>query len=92
MARRIDREDFFCLPPSQKYCKAPHIIAMGGFNIGVTMLKPIFCIVLSDGENWSVEAEWPDGTIEPVKDFKGHSDAVIWLSTRSESWLQERTA
>ena len=56
------------------------------------MLKPIFCIVLSDGENWSVEAEWPDGTIEPVKDFKGHSDAVIWLSTRSEIWLQERTA
>ena len=35
------------------------------------MLKPIFCVVLSDGDNWSVKAEWPDGTIEPVDTFEG---------------------
>jgi len=57
---------------------------------GIVMLKPIFSVVLSDGDNWSVEAEWPDGTIEPVEDFRGHSDAVDWLNTRSESWLRER--
>ena len=54
------------------------------------MLRPVLCVVLSDGDNWSVEAEWPDGTIEPVEAFKGRLDAVDWLSTRSESWLQER--
>jgi hypothetical protein len=63
-----------------------------GSTLEPAMLKPIFCIVLSDGENWLVEAEWPDGTIEPVDTFEGHSAAVDWLSTRSESWLQERTA
>jgi hypothetical protein len=56
------------------------------------MLRPIFSVVLSDGDNWSVEAEWPDGTIEPVDTFEGRSDAVDWLSVRSGSWLEERTA
>lgn len=32
--------------------------------------KPTFCIVLGDADNWSVEAEWPDGTIERVISFK----------------------
>jgi hypothetical protein len=61
-------------------------------NIGAAMLRPIFCVVLCDGDIWSVEAEWPDGTIEPVDTFEERSDAVDWLSARSESWLQERTA
>jgi hypothetical protein len=53
-------------------------------------VKPVFCVVLRDGEKWSVEAEWPDGTIEHVDTFDGHSDAVNWISTRSETWLEER--
>ena len=36
----------------------------------VTARTPIFCVVLKDGEYWEVEAEWPDGTIEPVYQFK----------------------
>ena len=39
-------------------------------------LKPIFCIVLGDGDRWSVEAEWPDGTIELVDAFKAQLDAT----------------
>ena len=31
----------------------------------VAARNPIFCVVLKDGEHWQVEAEWPDGTIEP---------------------------
>jgi hypothetical protein len=50
-------------------------------------MKPVFCVVLSDGERWSVEAEWPDGTIEYVDTFGGYSDAVNWISTRSEKRL-----
>jgi hypothetical protein len=48
--------------------------------------KPLFHVVLSDGDRWSVEAEWPDGTIEQIDTFKHHFEAVDWLSTRSESW------
>ena len=53
--------------------------------------KPTFCIVLGDGDNWSVEAEWPDGTIEKVDSFKRHFEAVNWLRTRSEAWWMERS-
>jgi hypothetical protein len=53
-------------------------------------LKPIFCIVLGDGDRWSVEAEWPDGTIELVETFKAQLEAMNWVRTLSEAWLQER--
>lgn len=53
--------------------------------------KPIFCVVLSQGTQWSLEAEWPDGTIEQVNTFKAHSEAVNWLTTRSEAWLVSRS-
>jgi hypothetical protein len=52
--------------------------------------KPIFCVVLSDGEQWQVEAEWPDGTIEQVDTFKAYFEALNWVSTQSGEWLQER--
>ena len=43
----------------------------------VTARTPIFCVVLKDGEHWEVEAEWPDGTIEPVYKFKAGLEARI---------------
>jgi hypothetical protein len=54
------------------------------------MVKPVFCVVPANGPRWSVEAEWPDGTIERVETFKGHSEAANWLRTQSQSWLRER--
>ena len=53
-------------------------------------IKPIFCLVLGNGQRWSVEAEWPDGTIEQVNTFKGYFEAASWLQTQSECWLRER--
>jgi hypothetical protein len=52
--------------------------------------RPIFCVVLKDGEHWQVEAEWPDGTIEPVQRFKAGFEALDWVKTRSAAWLAER--
>jgi hypothetical protein len=64
----------------------------GGINIGMAKAvpKPIFCVVLSEGTQWSLEAEWPDGTIEQVNTFKAHAEAVDWLTTRSAAWLECR--
>jgi hypothetical protein len=53
-------------------------------------MRPLFCVVLSQGERWTVEAEWQDGTIEPVNTFTRHLDAVSWVSSQSEAWLHER--
>jgi hypothetical protein len=52
--------------------------------------KPIFCVVLGDATHWSVEAEWPDGTIEQVETFKHYLEAMNWLSTDSEAWVTAR--
>jgi len=56
----------------------------------LSVRNPIFCVVLKDGAQWSVEAEWPDGTIEHIGSFKTHFEAVNWVSTLSEAWLQQR--
>jgi hypothetical protein len=52
--------------------------------------KPIFCVVLSDGQRWAVEAEWPDGTIERIYTFTHHFEATDWIFDQSEKWFQER--
>jgi hypothetical protein len=54
------------------------------------MAKPIFYIVLGDCEQWIVEAEWPDGTIEQVETFKAYFDALAWLTTQSDAWLRQQ--
>jgi hypothetical protein len=53
-------------------------------------VKPIFCIVLGDGERWIIEAEWPDGTIERVDDFEANYEAVNWINQEADSWLKDR--
>jgi hypothetical protein len=56
----------------------------------MTGQKPLFNVVLRDGDEWFIEAEWPDGSIEHVCTFKAHSDAANWLKTSSEAWLRQR--
>ena len=51
---------------------------------------PFFCVVLSGGGQWHVQAEWPDGTIEQIDAFKAHLEGVNWVRTQSEAWLRER--
>ena len=53
--------------------------------------KPILHIILSDLDQWAVEAEWPDGTLEHVNTFNDHSSATGWISTQSEASLEART-
>jgi hypothetical protein len=52
--------------------------------------KPIFAVILRDGDEWTVEAEWPDGTIDQVIMAKSASDAWDWINHLSESWVRDR--
>ena len=54
------------------------------------MVKPIFCVVRRDRDKWSVEAEWPDGTIENVDAFNHQFEAADWIASQSEDCLKER--
>jgi hypothetical protein len=40
--------------------------------------------------HWYVEAEWEDGTIEEVGQFKTISEAWDWIARESRAWLEER--
>jgi hypothetical protein len=67
-------------------------VGEGRIEIGMATIarKPIFCVVLSDSQQWTVEAEWPDGTIEQIDTFKRHFEAIDWVRNQSEVWLQGR--
>ena len=55
--------------------------------------EPIFCVVLGDAEHWSVEAEWPDGTVEePAGPFASDSEARDWITHKSQAWLDNKEA
>jgi hypothetical protein len=52
--------------------------------------KTTFYVVLSGHDQWAVEVEWPDGTLERVLTFEDHVSASNWVSTQSELWLKVR--
>jgi hypothetical protein len=53
--------------------------------------KPVFYVILSDRDDWAVEAEWPDGTLERVSTFKDYLAATDWVATQSEAWVHALT-
>jgi hypothetical protein len=52
--------------------------------------KPLFHVTLSDRDEWVIEAEWPDSTLERVSKFRDHSAAADWIANQSEAWLASR--
>jgi hypothetical protein len=52
--------------------------------------KPILHVVVTDGDQWEVEAERPDGTLERINTFNDPSSATDWINTRSEAWMGVR--
>lgn len=48
----------------------------------------MFYVLLSDRDEWVVEVEWPDGTLDRVRSFKHHASAADWVATQSTAWLQ----
>ena len=52
--------------------------------------KPLFHISLGDGDQWLVEVEWPDGTLDEIRRFKHHASAAEWVATQSDAWLQAK--
>ena len=52
--------------------------------------KPFFHVILSDRDEWVVEAEWSDSTLERVSTFGDYSAAADWIANQSEAWLAVR--
>jgi hypothetical protein len=47
------------------------------------LLKSLSC----DCDEWAVEVERPDGTLERINTHKDYSSAANWVATQSEAWL-----
>jgi hypothetical protein len=52
--------------------------------------KPLFHVTLSDRDEWVVEAEWSDSTLERVSTFRDYWAATDWIANQSEVWLAAR--
>ena len=52
--------------------------------------KPFFHVTLSDRDEWVIEAEWSDSTLERVSKFRDYSAAADWIANQSEAWLAAR--
>ena len=52
--------------------------------------KPFFHIILSGSDEWAVEAEWSDSTLERVDTFGNYSAATYWIANQSEAWFALR--
>ncbi len=52
--------------------------------------RPFFHVILSDRDEWVVEAEWSDSTLERVSTFRDYSAAADWIAKQSEAWLAAR--
>jgi hypothetical protein len=52
--------------------------------------KPFFHVILSDRDEWVVEAEWSDSTLKRVSTFGDYSAAADWIANQSEAWLAVR--
>jgi hypothetical protein len=55
--------------------------------------RPIFKpreIRTADKRHWYVEAEWADGAIEEIGEFKSIAEAWDWIARESRAWLDGR--
>jgi hypothetical protein len=43
-----------------------------------------------DMSHWYVEAEWADGTIDEIGQFKSISEAWGWIAHESRVWTEDR--
>ena len=41
------------------------------------------------GDHWRVEVEWPDGVTQHVDDFGSESEALEWISRKSDDWARK---
>ena len=75
-------------------CCSPHPLVPSPVPTSIPHFpRPIFKpreIRSTDASYWYVEAEWDDGTIEEVGQFKSIAEAWDWIARQSPAWLEER--
>jgi hypothetical protein len=54
------------------------------------MTMPILQIRNTNGGDWRVHAEFPDGSFEEISGFKNENEANEWIANSLREWLEQR--
>jgi hypothetical protein len=53
-------------------------------------MMPILQIRNTNGGEWCVHAEFPDGSFEEISGFKNENEANEWIANSLREWLERR--
>ena len=53
-------------------------------------MMPVLQIRNTNGADWRVHAEFPDGSIEEISGFKNENEANEWIANSLREWLERR--
>jgi hypothetical protein len=54
------------------------------------MNMPVLQIRNTNGGDWRVHAEFPDGSFEEISGFKNENEANEWIANSLREWLEQR--
>jgi hypothetical protein len=57
---------------------------------GMSAADPFFCVVMHHQRKWTIEATWPDKSVELVETFADYFEALRWLGQEASAWVEKR--
>jgi hypothetical protein len=52
---------------------------------------PFFCVVMHHERRWTIEATWPDKSVEAVETFTDYFEALKWLNSKASAWIAQHS-
>jgi hypothetical protein len=58
--------------------------------LSVSSAEPFFCVVMRHERKWTIEATWPDESVEVAETFADYFEALGWLGLEASAWVEKR--
>jgi hypothetical protein len=52
--------------------------------------EPFFCVVMHHERRWTIEATWPDESVEVAETFADYFESLGWLGPEASAWVEKR--
>jgi hypothetical protein len=52
--------------------------------------EPFFCVVMHHERKWTIEATWPDKSVELAETSADYFEAMEWLNSEASVWVEKR--
>ena len=57
---------------------------------GERAAEPFFCILMHHERKWTIDATWPDKSVEHVETFTDYFEAMKWLNSEASAWVAKQ--